>query len=640
VVFRKDRHLRFYFTNQWGEAALKGRLRALRTPSAGFEFQMARLKFDRHPPSRPRPGTDWRQAEVISGAAYQALLARVLERLAPARRREGIYFQTPFGEGVLYRDAEGRVRVRAGREPPDAIPVRQRFGIEEFGHRLSDGFSEALRHVNDGHELICLVPPPIGRQTVFELLDRERRQAVLCLAPLPARALRGGASPIRSGRDLLTLILEGHVWACVKNPVSSAGRLLDRGRQSLVGLFAPRLRSPRRPPPPLRPHAPPMDLPAWEAWLDRHTSSRREAGTVRFLIDGERFFPVFQQRLREARDHIHLLVGIFDNDDVAVRIADLLRAKSRTIEVRVLLDRFSSLASSRSWPLTPLPEGFHPPPSIGAYLEGGSRVHVRPFLNTWGTAEHSKVYLIDGRYAYLGGMNLGREYRYEWHDLMSEVEGPIVASLEWEFAKAWAHAGALGDLAFVARKWFGERPPVPAESGTQASLRYLRTRTTGKEIRRAVLEALARARREVFLENPYLFSNEVIVALARARQRGVDVRVVLGTRNNMAGGPGSNLVVANYLLDHGARVYLYPGMSHIKALYVDGWACWGSANFSGLSLRNNQEVNLATSDPAIAAALRRRLFERDFAKSFELTHHLDATWTDSLAHSLLNQLWP
>ena len=405
-------------------------------------------------------------AEVISGAAYQSLLTRVLEGLAPARRREGIYFQTPFGEGVLYRDAAGRVRVQPGREPPDAIPVRQRFGLDEFGHRLSSGFSEALHGVNDGHALICLVPPPMGRQTIFELLDRERQQAVLCLAPLPMQAVRGGLSPIQSGRDLLTLIIEGHIWSCVKNPVSTMGRLLDRGRQSLVGVFGPRLRNPRRPPPPLQTNAPPMDLTAWEAWLDRHTPHRLEEGSARFLIDGEQFFPVFEQRLREAKEHIHLLVGIFDNDDVAVKIADLLRAQSETIEVRVLLDRFSSLASSRSWPITPLPEGFQPPKSIGAYLERGSRVRVRPFLNPWGTAEHSKVYLIDGRYAYLGGMNLGREYRYEWHDLMSEVQGPIVASLEWEFTKAWAHAGALGDLAFVTRKWFGEKPVAPAELGT------------------------------------------------------------------------------------------------------------------------------------------------------------------------------
>ena len=32
--------------------------------------------------------------------------------------------------------------------------------------------------------------------------------------------------------------------------------------------------------------------------------------------------------------------------------------------------------------------------------------------------------VIDNRVAFLGGMNIGREYRYDWHDLMVEVKGP------------------------------------------------------------------------------------------------------------------------------------------------------------------------------------------------------------------------
>jgi hypothetical protein len=35
------------------------------------------------------------------------------------------------------------------------------------------------------------------------------------------------------------------------------------------------------------------------------------------------------------------------------------------------------------------------------------------------------VYLVDRKYVLLGGMNLGREYRYEWHNAMVELEGPL-----------------------------------------------------------------------------------------------------------------------------------------------------------------------------------------------------------------------
>jgi tripartite-type tricarboxylate transporter receptor subunit TctC len=75
----------------------------------------------------------------------------------------------------------------------------------------------------------------------------------------------------------------------------------------------------------------------------------------------------------------------------------------------------------------------------------------------------------------------------------------------------------------------------------------------------------------------------------------------------------ANLVAARAFLNNGIRVYAYPGMSHVKAALYDGWAIVGSANFDKLSLRVNGETCVATSDPGFVGALRRDLFERDFA---------------------------
>jgi len=254
------------------------------------------------------------------------------------------------------------------------------------------------------------------------------------------------------------------------------------------------------------------------------------------------------------------------------------------------------------------------------------------------TSDHSKVFLIDGRYAYLGGMNLGREYRYEWHDLMAEIEGPVVASLQSEFDRNWAHAGALGDLAFAQRVLCGKPPePIVSIPLDSIQLRRLYTKTGQRQIRTAELESIGRAREYVFLENPYLYDNSIIVALVKARLRGVDVRVVLPSENDLSAGESSNLVTANYLLRHGVRVYFYPGMTHVKAMLADGWVCFGSANFNTLSLRLNQEVNLGTSDPGFAARFREELFETDFEKSYELKEPVTVAWSDHLADSILNQ---
>jgi cardiolipin synthase len=87
---------------------------------------------------------------------------------------------------------------------------------------------------------------------------------------------------------------------------------------------------------------------------------------------------------------------------------------------------------------------------------------------------------------------------------------------------------------------------------------------------------------------------------------------------------------------NGIRVYIYPGMTHVKAILVDGWACVGSANFNKLSLRTNIETNVATSDPTFVKELRERLFEVDFEKSREVTQAYEVNWSDWLSSFILD----
>ena len=239
--------------------------------------------------------------------------------------------------------------------------------------------------------------------------------------------------------------------------------------------------------------------------------------------------------------------------------------------------------------------------------------------------------LIDGQYAWLGGMNIGREYRFEWHDLMVEARGPVVASLETEFRREWAHAGPLGDLAYLATVLAGTRKTPPSAPGPWIKVRLLPTKTLWKPFATAVLGSLRQAQSYIYVENPYLFDKRVILALVKARARGVDVRVVLPCVNDFKAGGRSNLVIANYLMEHGVRVYFYPAMSHVKALLVDGWACLGSGNLNHLSLRVNHEENIATSDPGFTDQVKRQLFLQDFARSYELKDPISVDWVDFLA---------
>jgi len=214
-----------------------------------------------------------------------------------------------------------------------------------------------------------------------------------------------------------------------------------------------------------------------------------------------------------------------------------------------------------------------------------------------------------------------------------------VASYQRQFNEKWAQVGPWGDLGLAAEIISGKRPATDHEPNTNLiELRRLYTKNFSRRIRFAELAAINRASSYVFAENPYLYSTEFINALVRARRRGVDVRYILPSENDLIAGRKSNLVTANYLRQQGVRVYFFPGMTHIKALLVDGWACFGSANFDVMSLRLNREDDLATSNPAFAAKLKHDLFEADFKRAMEVKEELPEERGDNLADLLLTPL--
>jgi cardiolipin synthase len=373
---------------------------------------------------------------------------------------------------------------------------------------------------------------------------------------------------------------------------------------------------------------PGMDLAVWEKRLDRLTGRPASAGSIEYLVDGEAFFTAFLDAVSAARASITLRMYIFDDDDFAVKVADALRRRAEDgVDVRVLLDGLGTTTAAVEQNRS-LPPGHGPPASMKAYLESGSRVRVRMADNPWFTGDHAKTVVIDGERAFMGGMNIGREYRYEWHDLMVGIRGPVVGEIARAFDKAWAHAGWLGDFAYP---FAGIRAPVPPASPEDRPLRLLYTQMHNAEIYGIQRDAIRSARRYIHVQNPYFTHDALLAELLQARRRGVDVRVILPLVTDRGPITRNNILAANFMFEHGIRVFVYPGMSHVKAAVFDGWACLGSANWDRLSLRINKEVNIATADAATVADLEARLFAPDFARAVEMTEPFPTRWQDYLA---------
>lgn len=635
-VFVKSDQVRFYFRSGTNVEEFNGDWSRLRVPTDSYRVNSALLQWKRKLRKVPEKERGWRQATVISGADWRRLATNMLQELTPLEPGQGYYYQAFLTDRLLYRDTNGIPRFSALNEQPKGVTLERRFTVDESLEILARVAGEHLAATHRGDTLFVIISPNAGRFAQPLLLDRQQRECVLLSPAALYDPTERGLGFTFTVQGVSAMLFESHGLALLKNPVSSAARLGDLGIQTLIRFT--RLPVPKSTPPlPPPSERPGMDLNGWEAWLDRYTGTRREDGSMALLIDGDRFFSRLRQAIANATNYVHANVFIFDKDDVAVDMADRLKQSSRHADVKVILDRMGSLAAGASPPATPLPEDFEAPASISGYLTDHSRVHVRPFLNPWFSADHCKTYIVDGQFAWLGGMNLGREYLYEWHDMMVEVRGPVVESLEREFRHDWAHAGPLGDFAYAA-SLLGRAEPQPAASTSWIKLRLLPTKTLWKPFSMAALNALRKAQSYIYVENPYLFDKRVMGALVEARRRGVDVRVVLPRENDFKYGGRGNLVSANYLYAHGIRVYFYPGMTHVKALLVDGWSCVGSGNLNHISLRLSQEQNVATSDPWFAERLRHELFEEDFINSYELNHTISVDWADFLADMLLENL--
>jgi cardiolipin synthase A/B len=375
----------------------------------------------------------------------------------------------------------------------------------------------------------------------------------------------------------------------------------------------------------------------FEDLLDRMNFPAAESGKLTWLVDGPAFYSELDRQIATARHSINLQVYIFDNDDIGVRYADVLKSRSSEVPVHVLFDDLGNTLAHASAPATLGPRGFVPPPNMSAYLRKDSKTRVRRTLNPWLVCDHTKLFVFDQQVAMLGGMNIGREYFSEWHDLMVRVEGPVVHSLFQEFNRAWRKAGPWGDFALL-RKPAGLRRQMPVTGSIP--LRILRTDpAAGRyEILNATLLAIRGARKRIWIQNPYFAHDDLALAVEAAARRGVDVRVIIPHGGDSGLMDAGNLSTARGLLLAGAKVFMYPKMTHLKVMICDDWASVGSANFDTLSMRINRELNLVFPDREAVRELEKLVFLPDFRHSRRIHPHETRGIANSLAETIADQL--
>ncbi|MBQ7907927.1 MAG: phosphatidylserine/phosphatidylglycerophosphate/cardiolipin synthase family protein [Elusimicrobiaceae bacterium] len=578
------------------------------------------------------------QNVIVVGREWTEVLKEVLLSLLPLNKEEGRVIFIDNFETLLYRGQDGKADLVDLARAPANIKLIGKVDKEEFNRLVYQKIKEMVGHAGVPYSrfLLRLENVPL---TPFVYVDTQKG----ILTPLqlpPYYELEKEMTQLGfSAKFLWSFFVRSHFLGVLKAPFTSATRLGSLTWASVYTAFPPHYAELKEVPA-LNQSGQEMDLTDFNQWLDKKISKQNYKAEVTLLIDGEEFFPHFILASQRAKHSIFTRVYIFTTDPYSLKIADLLKSRAADgVDVRVLTDELNSILNVTKQPELAYKEDFVMPRSITQYLRKDSSAKARTHLNTWATFDHTKVYLIDRELAYTGGMNIGEEYRYTWHDMMVALRGPVVGRLVKNFYEAWSFNGWGGDYAAAYRKLFSKKQrDVNQEKPNMIDVRLLYTKPTQAQIFHAQLEAIKRAQKRIYIQNAYFSDDRIVGELIQARGRGVDVRVILPGENDVSIMDANNQIMANKLWRNGVRVYFYKGMSHVKAAIYDGWAVVGSANFDKMSLFINQEMSLGISDSSFVKELELRLFEKDFLNSEEMMQERSVGWNSFIVGALTNQL--
>lgn len=339
----------------------------------------------------------------------------------------------------------------------------------------------------------------------------------------------------------------------------------------------------------------------------------RSGNRVRLLENGEEYFPRVFEAIEQARSEVLLETYILFDDPIGRQLRDrLVAAARRGVRVELTVDGHGS---------ADLPPGY-----ISALTTAGVHFHVfDPQPKLFGLRInplrrlHRKQVVIDGRTAFIGGMNFSHDHVRDSgaeakQDYAVEVAGPVVDDVRRILTQVSAPDAPQTRPAAPRRWWQWWRAPVPPTSPGDGSARAILVtrdnRARRNHIERHYRAALRGARREIIIANAYFFPGyRLLRALRKAARRGVAVHLILQGKPDVPIMREAAITLYDYLLRSGVRIYEYCERPfHGKVAVIDeDWATVGSSNLDPLSLALNLEANLIVRDPGFAQHLAQRL---------------------------------
>lgn len=281
--------------------------------------------------------------------------------------------------------------------------------------------------------------------------------------------------------------------------------------------------------------------------------------------------------IAKAKKYIFLESYIFRHDKIGKTFKRALAQKAKEgVAVYVIFDSLGNLwMPSYIWQRLK---------RSGAHVfEYGPIKTFRDYLRskTW-TRDHRKTLIIDGRIAYLGGLNIGREYEKRWRDTHLKIIGPAAGQVEKIFVDFWnAHKKKKIDFS----------PAIKEQEDIKIYFNEVVSRSY--PIRPVYLDLIRQSKINLYLSFSYFVPDEeIMVEIEKAVLRGVGVEIIFPERSDVW---IAHLALSSFverLLRAGVKVYFYRRtMLHAKTMTADhDISIVGSANLDNRSLSKNYEI--------------------------------------------------
>ncbi|MGZ8251590.1 MAG: cardiolipin synthase [Methylophilaceae bacterium] len=355
---------------------------------------------------------------------------------------------------------------------------------------------------------------------------------------------------------------------------------------------------------------------------------------VELLIDGPPTYESMFAAIREAKDNINMETFIMEDDEVGQRFASaLIEKQQQGVQVNLIYDSVGSINTPK--------EFFQPMIDSGISVVEFNPINPLNSRKGWNVnnRDHRKLLVVDGKVAYVGGINISSVYSsgsfgsstgsagkrktpkhvpmdsIAWRDTHLRMEGPVVAEFQKLFIATWEKQT---DMPMDGRDYY-------PQAGNQ-----------GREVVRAIgsspedpysliyvtlISAINSAETQAFITNAYFVPDpQLLLALKDAAQRGVDVRLLLPSKSD------SDLVFYasrsyyDELLSAGVKIYeRQDSILHAKTALIDGvWSTIGSTNLDWRSFLHNHEINAVLLGQDFGLQMQ-TMFEQDLQSSKAIT---------------------